>query len=496
MALQSELLERGGPELGYVAFDDVPSLRLGAVHRRVGALQQALGRRRVGGVQADAEARRDEYLLPLEADRSLDRGHDALRHQDGVLRHTDVGTQHGELVAPEPRHRVLSADRRSDTLGHRLQERVAGCMAKRVVDHLESVEVEEQHRDDALRPLGPVERHPHLIEEQLSVGQPRERVVIGDLLDLGRGVHRRLPLLLEEPDDEPHRQPEIEHDVDEAERREPQRVQRPDVRIGRQREVLDLVRRQPEEGERHGAAADGARDPRGAADRPSRHERGERHEDPPQRHAELIDQLGIGRVPPEEHRQQTAKQGGRDDDASHRRPRQRGARRQLEGSHQQERELKASSDARQHRDHRVRRIGDRPAGRPIQDDARQRAARGVRREGEPAPRPMTEEGAPVAALQPDEHEGDEQRRASLHQQAGDGQEQRQRHPVIERKLTDVGEARACRIKTIDDHTRAPGDAHRCVGTVPPPKVGARRLRRALPACATLHAIHRQTTTHP
>ena len=134
MALQSELLERGRAELRDVALDDVAPLGLGAVHRRVGALQQPFRLGRVGGVQADAEAGGDEHLLPVEEDRTLHRGDDALRHHHGVVGRSHVGAQHGELVATQPGHRILATNRRPDAVRDRLQEQVAGRMAERVVD--------------------------------------------------------------------------------------------------------------------------------------------------------------------------------------------------------------------------------------------------------------------------------------------------------------------------------------------------------------------------
>ena len=341
-------------------------------------------------------------------------------------------------------------------------------MAERVVDHLEAIEIEEQHRDDAVRTPCPMQRHPHLVEKELPVGEPRERVVVRDLLDLRRGVHRRLPLLLEQPDDESHREAEVQHDVDETERGEPEGVEDTDIAIGRQREEVDLVRRDAEEGERHGAAADRARDSRRAADRPRREERGKRDEDTPRRHAKLVDHLAVGRVPPEQRRQQCAEQGGPDDDASHRLLRERLARRQLEGPEKEPRELQAPRDPRHHRDRGVRHELDRPAD---EDDPRQCTERGVRCQGEPAPRPVTQERPPVPSLQPDEHPGDDQRRTSLNEQAGHGHVLGQRHLEIwEKAPTNTGDA-LC--SDLDDQRASEGTGRgcRCVRTGPPPKVG-------------------------
>ena len=50
-------------------------------------------------------------------------------------------------------------------------------MAEAVVDLLEAVEVDEQHRERVARPLGPRERLVEPVAEQRAVGEPGEAVV-------------------------------------------------------------------------------------------------------------------------------------------------------------------------------------------------------------------------------------------------------------------------------------------------------------------------------
>ena len=66
---------------------------------------------------------------------------------DASSRLGDVLDQDGELVAAEPRDRVAGPDRVGEALADRLEQRVAGRMTEAVVDGLEVVEVEEEHRD-------------------------------------------------------------------------------------------------------------------------------------------------------------------------------------------------------------------------------------------------------------------------------------------------------------------------------------------------------------
>ena len=52
----------------------------------------------------------------------------------------------GEFVAAEARHGVVRAHARSQSAGHRLQQRVADRVTERVVDGLEVIEIEAEHR--------------------------------------------------------------------------------------------------------------------------------------------------------------------------------------------------------------------------------------------------------------------------------------------------------------------------------------------------------------
>jgi hypothetical protein len=83
--------------------------------------------------------------------------------------------QHRELVAAQPRHGVAAARGREQPLGHAAQQRVARGVAERVVDPLEAVEVEHQHRH--LLGVRAGERLGQPLAQPGAVGQPGERVV-------------------------------------------------------------------------------------------------------------------------------------------------------------------------------------------------------------------------------------------------------------------------------------------------------------------------------
>jgi hypothetical protein len=165
---------------------------LGRVHRDVGVAQQPFGRepRRA---QRDAHARAHRHLAPVDPHRPAHRAHQALGEGRHVLRRPRRLDEHGELVAAEPRHRVAPARGALQAAGDLRQQAVAGAVAQRVVDRLEVVEVEQEHRDAvavgrrgvrAAAGLGAGERVGEAVAEEGAVGQAGERVVEGLVREL------------------------------------------------------------------------------------------------------------------------------------------------------------------------------------------------------------------------------------------------------------------------------------------------------------------------
>ena len=99
----------------------------------------------------------------------------------------DVLEQDRELVAAQPRETSVGPQHRTcRRRGQVHQELVARLVAERVVDQLEAVEVEVHHREALLR----VARQRAIARGQLlvevhAVGQLRQVVVIGDVVELG-----------------------------------------------------------------------------------------------------------------------------------------------------------------------------------------------------------------------------------------------------------------------------------------------------------------------
>jgi len=93
--------------------------------------------------------------------------------------------QHGELVAAQPRGGVNGAHAVFQAAAELPEGLITGVMPERVVDVLEVVHVEEQHRNGhAIAPLAG-QRVLDAVAQQRAVGQAGERVVEGLVLELG-----------------------------------------------------------------------------------------------------------------------------------------------------------------------------------------------------------------------------------------------------------------------------------------------------------------------
>src|SRR5262249_36020861 len=128
-----------------------------------------------GDADADAELQR----LAGDAARLGDLAQYLLRHHRAVARLLDALDQKRELVAAEPRRRVVRAQALLQLLAHILQHFIARGMAERVVDLLEAVEIEEKYAKPEARPPDARQRDIEAALEQRAVGKPGQRIEIG-----------------------------------------------------------------------------------------------------------------------------------------------------------------------------------------------------------------------------------------------------------------------------------------------------------------------------
>ena len=124
-------------------------------------------------------------MVVIELDRTAERVEDPFRGLDRRPQVVHVLEQDRELVAAKPGRSVGRPDAGRDPLGHLEEHAVAGGVTKAVVDGLEVVEVDEQHRHP--HPLAQRSRHrvAHALIEQRPVGEVGHRIVeglVGELL--------------------------------------------------------------------------------------------------------------------------------------------------------------------------------------------------------------------------------------------------------------------------------------------------------------------------
>ena len=177
--------------------DRVPAAaHLGPVHRGVRVSQKVFDPLGSGAAERDADGGAGEDFVPFDHVGGHQRAVDALRDGDGLLVGRDPLHQQREFVAAQARHRVAGAPAALQSPCDLHEELVARAVAEAVVDQLEPVQIEEEHREAGrLASLGAREGDLQAVLEQRAVGEAGERIVEGCLqqprLRLAAGRHVR-----------------------------------------------------------------------------------------------------------------------------------------------------------------------------------------------------------------------------------------------------------------------------------------------------------------
>jgi len=138
------------------------------------------------------DARKHRHFRRAEWERLLECVEHALGKRQRLAFALQFLGQDHELVAAEAGDRVAVAHQLCEPLGDRDQQPVADVVAEVVVDGLELVEVDEQHRHDAAGAVQAGDRLRRTVHQQQSVGKLRQRIVqglalepaaVGDVLD-------------------------------------------------------------------------------------------------------------------------------------------------------------------------------------------------------------------------------------------------------------------------------------------------------------------------
>ena len=186
----------GGAEVGFdrrlEERDPVAALRLGPVHRLVGGGQHRL--RPAVGLSAehrDADADRRPGQLRVAGEAVGHLHAEVFGQLQGTL---DVGLrhQHRELVAGEAGDDVGGADAFAQRPGDPADQVVALLVAEQVVDLLQPVDVDHHHRAATAVTGGEVHVGVEPGTEGAPVEQRGERVVVGEIAELGLGLVGRV----------------------------------------------------------------------------------------------------------------------------------------------------------------------------------------------------------------------------------------------------------------------------------------------------------------
>jgi hypothetical protein len=131
--------------LGEVAAAAAP-FRLGVIEREVGILEQIFGVRRIVRIDRNADrGARDERFLP-HLDRTIQQPPQLLPDQPRLQRVVDLA-QNDELIAAQPRDHRVGRHLEFQLLRNDAQNLVADHVAVNVIDVLEVVEIDPEHRE-------------------------------------------------------------------------------------------------------------------------------------------------------------------------------------------------------------------------------------------------------------------------------------------------------------------------------------------------------------
>ena len=158
---------------------------LGVVHRHVRISEQSLRRRTL--VSLGQPCRSPDVRHPCgEQERIRELSLDACCERSGVGGIDLLGDDH-ELVAAVACDDVADTQRRFDATRRNDQQVVARLMPETVVDRLEAIEIEEDHRQELGRAVMACERAGEVVDDRAPVRETRQRVRGRQTAQLGLG---------------------------------------------------------------------------------------------------------------------------------------------------------------------------------------------------------------------------------------------------------------------------------------------------------------------
>ena len=166
--------QAGGVEEQAVA----PGL-FGSVHGLVGGAQHVADGLCIVRVTGNADTRRDKHIVRPQLKGLFQGREDVVGGGLQIRGLAEAGKGDGELVAAQARHRVGFAHALGDALGGLDQQLIALVVSERVVDFLEAIEVDKEHGQVRLVATRAFDFLVQAVDEQPSIGQVGQHVVVG-----------------------------------------------------------------------------------------------------------------------------------------------------------------------------------------------------------------------------------------------------------------------------------------------------------------------------
>ena len=173
----------------------VAAFVLGAVKRHVGIAHDVGGGAALVVDHRNADRGADDDVLAADGVGRADRRDDALRQPHHLVAVAADRGNHREFVAAETRHQVAAAQRVRQPQRHVADQLVADMVAERVVDVLEMIEIDIEHRGRRGAVAHLLDHRFQPLAEENAVGQAAKRIVHGEMAqprfargDCGRGT--------------------------------------------------------------------------------------------------------------------------------------------------------------------------------------------------------------------------------------------------------------------------------------------------------------------
>ena len=158
------------------------TVRLDFIQRQIGAFQQRFDTGTIAWPQCIANTGAYRCGMAIKIEWLCQPGDDGRSNGIGAARR-GVGQHHGELVAAQPGDGGAAADGITQPASGFAQQPVASAMAKRVVDGLEAIEIDEQQRAGLAGARRPRQRVLQCFAKQRAVGKAGQRIEARQLGD-------------------------------------------------------------------------------------------------------------------------------------------------------------------------------------------------------------------------------------------------------------------------------------------------------------------------